>query len=391
MTILVDRSRLRPRLVHVGVALIAFVVATSLPAVASAQGRCSCNNGCHQYPGQCVQPGSSGCESGFAPFCATRAGTCPNASWVSCGGECTCVRITPLDAGVPDAGRTDASTTTDVPASMDLGVSRDVPASMDARPPADVLVSMDARPPADAPVATDIPGRDAPAVDVPGSDVIAPTGDAMIPVSDRPGTPTDSPEVLVDGGVPVLDAATTPDSASPSDAPARVDAGCECVGGACIGDVCYRDRCVYNPELGFICASAGTSCRLVNGEPICVPICAGVTCGAGEFCDERSNGLCVADRCATMQCPIGTTCQRNQCGRWGDGGVAMTDGSVAADGSSAPPTATEDGCGCRVGQTGGRRGLSAALSALFALFALSGGRRRRCARVTPGQRSRSTT
>ena len=417
MTILLarPRSRFRPSLSLA--ALAAFVLTAALPAVASAQGRCSCNSGCHQFPGQCVQGGSAGCESGFAPFCGTRPTTCPNAGWVSCSGDCTCVRIAPLDAGVPDAGRADVSLPTDapalvdrgtatdtaspsdVPASMDLGVSFDVPASMDVRPandvPAaqdlglsvDVGAARDALVSIDVGAAADVPGRDAPAVDVVGAD--GPTSVSDVPVAESDAAPTgaDAPVATFDGGVPALDAAPGLDApGSASDAAAAGDDGCVCVGGACLGNVCYRERCTYNPELGFTCATPGTTCRLVGGDPYCVPLCAGVSCAAGEFCDERSNGACVADRCASIECPVGTTCVHNQCGRWSgaDGGAFVTEdgGGVEADGGgTAPPTATDTGCGCRVGeQTGddGRWGLPAAL---LALFGLGGGRRRRARRA----------
>nr|MBP6834577.1 hypothetical protein [Deltaproteobacteria bacterium] len=69
----IHRSRSRLGWLSGLAALFAFAMVASLPSVASAQGRCSCNAGCHQYPGQCVQPGSSGCEAGYAPFCGTRA------------------------------------------------------------------------------------------------------------------------------------------------------------------------------------------------------------------------------------------------------------------------------------------------------------------------------
>ena len=377
MTTSIDRSRPRLGLHHGLAALFAFAMTAALPSAASAQGRCSCNNGCHQYPGQCVQPGSSACEAGFAPFCETRATSCPNMGWVSCGGACTCVRITPLDAGTPtdvpasmDTGTpTDASPPRDVPASMDTGFPVDAPMSMDVRPPADVPASMDAPAGSDALVSTDVrPSGDAP----PGADA---------PLADRPVSSPDSTAVDLDGGSPSDAPSALEGGATASDAVASAD-GCVCEGGICVAGVCYRERCTYHPELGFICAGAGTSCRLTNGTPICVPICAGVSCAAGEFCDERSNGACVADRCASIQCPIGTTCVHNQCGRWsgGDGGTFIPeDGGVFAEdgGTGAPPTATDEGCGCRAGQVGAPGGAWGAL--LLGLIGLGARRRRRSA------------
>lgn len=191
--------------------------------------------------------------------------------------------------------------------------------------------------------------------------------------------------VVFDGAV-VADAPPGVDAVAPtSDAAVSTD-GCVCEGGACVAGVCYRERCSFHPELGFICATGGTSCRLFDGNPICVPICAGVSCAEGQFCDERSNGACVADRCAAIQCPIGTTCVRNQCGRWGgaDGGIFIPDdgGTSAPEdgGTGAPPTATDDGCGCRAGQVGGGGGAWGAL--LLGLLGLKGRRRQRSRSIT---------
>lgn len=369
-------------------ALFALAISAALPSAAYAQGRCSCNNGCHQYPGQCVQPGSSSCEAGFAPFCETRAESCPRTGWVSCGGTCTCVRVTPLDAGTPgdvptvmDTGvSADVPRPRDVPASMDLGFPADAPVFTDARPPADAPASMDARVGSDVLVSMDAPS---------GSDVLVstdvrPAGDAP-PGADAPlvDRPTGSPDSTVDlDGGSLADAPSAVDAgATASDAAVSTD-GCVCEGGICVAGVCYRDRCTYHPELGFICASAGTSCRLTDGIPICVPICAGVSCAAGEFCDERSNGACVADRCSSIQCPIGTTCVNNQCGRWsgGDGGTFIVEdgGTYAQDGgAAAPPTGADEGCGCRAGQVGAPGGPWGAL--LLGLFGLGARRRRRSA------------
>lgn len=294
-----------------------FILAASLllsllahPSASAAQGRCSCNNGCHQYPGQCVQRGGTGCDPGFAPFCGTRGATCPNASWVSCSGECTCVRV----PGGGDGGVLDAST-------GDLG-GADVSA-----PPTDARL-VDVSTGLDRPAATDVPPRvDAPLMspDVPSSDVAS---------SDGP-RPADA-SVLPDGAA--LDGPLATDAPAPGS-----DAGCECPGGVCIAGVCVTERCTYHPELGFICASSGTSCQLIDSEPYCVPLCLGQTCAEGEFCDESSGGRCVRDECATRTCPAGTTCYRNQCGAY-DGGVT---GSADAGAPDAGMTAEESGCGCR--------------------------------------------
>lgn len=377
MTSSSPRSRLKPLWAHLLWALLAVAPASLRPTAAAAQGRCSCNRGCHQFPGQCVQSGSSGCEAGFAPFCGTRANSCPNAGWVSCNGECTCVRITPLDAGVVDAG------IADVPR-PDVPMSVDAPMSVDRPLPLDVIGPMDAPPGPDAPAPQDVGARtDAPV----GADVAAPldaprtdAAAADAPARDVGPSPTDAPVSLPDAAgptdaAPLPDGALVPDATSPldaatSDAPPADDAGCVCAGGACVGGICYRDRCTYNPELGFTCAIPGTTCRLIGEEPLCIPVCAGVTCADGEFCDEREDGRCVVDRCASIQCRAGTVCRRNQCGRWGgaDGGVFEAKDAAVLDSdasTSGPPTAMDDGCGCRAG---GARGTSPA-GAVLALMA----------------------
>jgi MYXO-CTERM domain-containing protein len=355
-----------------------------LPSVAGAQGRCSCNRGCHQYPGQCVQPGSSGCEAGFAPFCGTRADSCPNAGWVSCGGDCTCVRVSPLDAGVADAGASDSAVSDggtagsdrpdggasldvvappDAPTALDVSSPMDTPATADAVSRADTVattddrVAMDSPPGADVATMLDAPGRDAPTSDASALDGSRPASDVS----------SSSPETSVPADAPIgLDAMTsvdgpaTMDGPGPvADAPSTADGGCVCPGGACVGGVCYRDRCTYLPELGFICTLPGTTCRLIGKEPLCIPVCAGVTCSVGEFCDDRSEGRCVVDRCASIQCAAGTVCRHNQCGRWNgvDGGTFdFKDAAVESDaGATAPVTATDTGCGCRAGGVGERK------------------------------------
>jgi MYXO-CTERM domain-containing protein len=390
MTSSTSRSRPKPLWAHLLWALLAMASVSLRPTAAASQGRCSCNRGCHQFPGQCVQSGSSGCEAGFAPFCGTRANSCPNAGWVTCSGECTCVRITPLDAGVVDSGIGDVPRP-DVPMSVDVPMFVDVPMSVDRPMPVDRPMSVDVpmsvdRPlpldaigPMDAPAAADVSTpRDVGApTDAPvGADVAAaldaPRTDAAsadVPARDVGPSPTDAPVSLPDAIDPMdvaqlPDGALVPDAGSPldaatPDAPAADDAGCVCAGGACVGGICYRDRCTYNPELGFTCAIPGTTCRLIGEEPLCIPVCAGVTCADGEFCDEREDGRCVVDRCASIQCPAGTVCRRNQCGRWGgaDGGIFEAEDAVVVDSdasTSGPPTAMDDGCGCRAGGASGR-------------------------------------
>lgn len=329
------------------------VAAVVAPSSAMAQGRCRCNSGCHQYPGQCVQSGSSGCESGYAPFCGTRAGDCPRVGFVSCNGECTCVRIGPTDAGAVDVPASfDVPGAPDAPMSVDRPATADIPMSVD-RPASDVPASFDATvPPVDAPVTT---------ADAPVTPADRPAGsDAVTPTSDVPTVSVDAPVVLADGAVVQPDAPP-----------------CVCPGGVCIAGRCVTERCVFQMELGFVCNAPGTACRLVDGEPYCVPLCLGLTCEAGQFCDDESNGECVVDRCATTTCPTGLSCYHNQCRRMlSDGGYAPFGDDGGAPSGDGGAGAVDDGsCGCRAGAPSSPRGWLGLSALCVALLA----RRRRAA------------
>jgi len=303
---------------------------------ASAQGRCRCNNGCHSYPGQCVN-GSGSCDQGYAPFCDTRPTTDCRTGWVSCAGACTCIRVSSPDGGVaPDA-----------PVVSDVPPGADVPRA-DVSPGADAPPATDA-PRADVPLGVDVPaGADVP----PGMDV--PRADATPGADVPPGA--DAP--------PGMDAAPGVD-ATPGDAPVASDGPCACDGGICYFGVCVRDRCEYQRELGFVCAIEGRRCVLQEGEAWCVPGCLGVTCTEATFC-EPETGNCVRDECATIRCPLGSVCALNRCV------AAASDGGAAGDGGR-PVTGVEDGgCGCRARPAGGGR-----LPVLAALGLLCATRRRR--------------
>jgi hypothetical protein len=201
------------------------------------------------------------------------------------------------------------------------------------------------------------------------------TPDAPVVVSDRPITPSDMPAVLGDVPASFNDAVTPSDTQRPlPDAPP-----CTCPAGVCIDGYCATTRCTYAPELGFICMAPGTVCRLIGAEAWCVPACVGVSCAANEFCDESSGGVCMRDNCAQIQCPIGTTCQRNQCGRFGDGGVfvPVEDGGTAADGGRPSTSVDDGGCGCRAP---GYAGSSMRGLALLGLAVIA---RRRCGSRKP--------
>lgn len=303
-----------------------FALAT--PSQALAQGTCSCNNGCHARPGQCVMNGGNGCAAGYAPFCETRATSCPTMGWVSCSGSCACVPIPGYDAGTPP----------------------------DASMPPDAPVSESSVPP-------DGPVSDVARVDAPVSESSVPP-DA--PASDAPATPDVS--VLPDGAV-LLDAATP-------DAPA-------CPDGVLLEGVCYREHCMWQgPELGWACLDPASTCRLLSGVPWCIPVCVGTTCGAGEVCDPL-NG-CVTNRCSTVSCEAGLSCFANRCvgpeagapgdasasgdgGVLGDGASGSLDGSRSMDGGSGSPR--PNACGCHTPGSSRAGGHGAALAGLLLLLA----------------------
>ncbi len=344
---------------------LALLLALAAPTTAVAQGRCRCNMGCHQYPGQCVSNGNAGCDPGYAPFCGTRAATCPSTGWVTCNGECTCTRVGPGDAGVAPL---DASTPADVPAPLDVGPRMDVPAS--DRPVSGDVVVVD-RPRADSASAADTPasGLDAPMVlsDAPAVLSDAPAGsDAASPPQDAPVTQADAPLVSL------------PDSATTGDA-----AVCACDGGPCYLGTCPTTRCRFEMELGFICPLPGHTCRVLADEAWCVPACLDVQCPAGATCDPRT-GTCGALDCdAQRTCPAGARCVMNRCAPVGTG-----DGGLG-DGGAVPDTAN-GGCGCRAAHRGDTpRGALA----LLAICALAGRRRasrgRRSLTAEPPPRARS--
>ncbi|MFO0629246.1 MAG: hypothetical protein U0325_26965 [Polyangiales bacterium] len=374
----------------------ALLFALLAPTEAAAQGRCRCNMGCHQYPGQCVSNGSNGCDPGYAPFCGTRAATCPSTGWVTCNGECTCTRIGPSDAGVTPV---DASMPADVPGPLDAGPRMDVPAT--DRPAGEDVVGAD-RPRTDSTTPTDTPsigldtppGRDVPGSpsDVPGSSPDVPGSSPDVPgsPSDVPGSSPDVPGVSFDAP-PGSDVVSTPSDApvSSKDAPlvslpdgatTPADAGvCACDGGPCYLGTCPTTRCRFEMELGFICPLSGHTCRVIGDEAWCVPACLDVQCPAGAACDPRS-GTCGALECdAQRVCPVGSRCVMNRCAPVGPG----DDGGVG-DGSTTPAVDT-GGCGCRTARRGDSPRGALALLALCALAGRRASLRKR--RTRSAQRS----
>jgi len=333
-------------------AVLAFALAAP---TARAQGRCRCNNGCHNYPGQCVN-GSGNCDQGYAPFCATRPASECRTGWVSCSGECTCVRIPGWDGGaVSDGAMVDTmipldAARADVLVGMDGGTVIDG-SQADGAPTMDAAVGMDT-PRVDVTLGNDVSsGTDVPL----GTDVARDDGKVA---TDSPGLSRED-VVASEGGarldVPVSDAVIVED--------ASVDGPCECDGGVCYHGVCVRERCAYQPELGFVCAYEGRRCVLLAGEAWCVPGCLGVTCPKGEVC-EAETGNCLRDRCAELRCPLGSRCMMNRCVA-ADGGLAGEGG--VTDGGGIPTGVEDGGCGCRAHPTTPRTWMFVAVIACVAM------------------------
>ena len=341
----------------------------------------------------------TGCAAGYAPFCGTRPDAC-QAGWVSCSGTCTCVRIPGYDAGVPptdvpgvdvpgvDVPGTDVPTPTDTGTPVDTGFPQDASVPTDLGTPVDVGPRPDTGTPVDAGTPMDVGPRpdtgtpvDRPVI--PGEDVPVSMPDGAAPV-DRPVIPgEDVPVSMPDGSTP-LDRPVVPgeDVPPPQDAGFAPDGApmCVCPGGLCIAGRCITERCDYQKELGFLCPGSDRVCRVVDGEPYCVPPCLGLTCTMGEFCDETTADQCVADTCDTRNCPVGTVCRRNRCITADDAGAARPDGGDlqdggGLDGSTGPNTGNDDGgCGCRAAGAPASRGAAGML--LVGLMMALGARRR---------------
>ncbi len=324
--------------------VIAFAIAllaalTPREAAAQDAGTCSCNNGCHDMPGQCLISGT-GCALGYAPLCDYRpSGTCPHVGAVSCNSGCTCTAIPGFDAG-----------------SVDVQV-----------PPTDATDV----------VLPDVVIPDVVGVDTVGMDIVLPDVQGIdVQGLDTQASDVQQPDVRPDVNL--------------------------CPSGVVVDGVCYSTPCQYQNEIGFVCTMSGFSCRQIDGMAWCIPVCAGMVCPAGAFCDPvfgcsniPDGGLncatlscpfgqlcdpvagCIADLCTNVSCPIGEYCVRGACiplpdgsgsdtGTSSDGGVGdgSRDGSI--DGGR-PGQRT--GCNCRTaGDTHGMpRGVPTLLVAIAAL------------------------
>jgi MYXO-CTERM domain-containing protein len=321
---------------------------------AFAQGTCVCNNGCHSMPGQCLISGT-GCTAGYAPLCDYRpSGTCPQIGSVSCSGMCVCTPIPGYDAGTPDVPMTPMDASGDVPGGSDVVTPSDTPTPSDVPPGEDGSTPSDVITPGDTPTPEDVPSGE----------------DAM--------TGTDATDA------PVVD----------------------CPTGVVVDGVCYSTPCEYQMEIGFVCTMQGFSCRQIDGNAWCIPVCAGNMCETGTFCDPTfgctptpDGGLdcthiecqfgqvcdpasgCIMDRCTGVPCPTGQYCVRGECifppdVVDTDSGSTRMDGGMRADGSIDGSSADgghggQNACACRTpGGGSSPRGLPMALLALGAVIAV---------------------
>lgn len=110
------------------ISLAALSSVVFVPSIArAAPGTCKCNNGCHANPGQCLQ--GNACSVGYEPTCGFRAAdggapVCPNLSYISCNGNCTCEPVPGYCETIGGAEYCDAGPDTSVPdAPMDTSVT----------------------------------------------------------------------------------------------------------------------------------------------------------------------------------------------------------------------------------------------------------------------------
>jgi hypothetical protein len=212
-----------------------------------------------------------------------------------------------------------------------------------------------------------------------------------------------SRNVCQDGAcVPVCDTVSCPDP----NVCRRTDGAC--VGNNCnflpylceAGEICVRGECVGDPCAGVTCGArefcragdcvgscAGVSCGPTErcrggrceatgcaqpcGERLvcdaesgnCVPDpCLGASCTSGQVCDP-SRGGCIEDPCRNVRCPTGEVCRLGEC----YAPPTMQDGGVGFD-ASADRVLAAGGIGCAVSARGGS---GSAWLALFGLLAVA--------------------
>jgi MYXO-CTERM domain-containing protein len=129
--------------------------------------------------------------------------------------------------------------------------------------------------------------------------------------------------------------------------------GDRCVNGSCVADPCATKNCPNNQV-----------CNPIDGECVSDQNCEDRTCGEGLACDPAT-GDCVSDSCTGVDCPEGKVCELD----FGGGPICVT--PEAPEGDWISP----GGSGCSVGGTSGSSG--GLLLVLLALAASTRRRRRR--------------
>jgi MYXO-CTERM domain-containing protein len=198
------------------------------------------------------------------------------------------------------------------------------------------------------------------------------------------------------------------DGATPSDAGDAPTV--DCPDGVVVDGVCYNTHCDYQMEIGFVCTMQGYSCRQIDGQAWCIPVCAGNMCESGTYCDPTfgctptpDGGVdctrincqfgqvcdpemgCIMDRCTNVPCPLGQYCVRGACVEppdvvESDGGPSGMDGGMRADASRDGASADgghggQNACSCRT--PGGTPSSRAPAALLVALGLMLVSRRRR--------------
>jgi MYXO-CTERM domain-containing protein len=249
---------------------------------------------------------------------------------------------------------------------------------------------MDVTVPPDASQGNDGSFSDVHHVDVTSSDVHSGSDSAGPADSSSPDVIRPGP----DGAGPGPDGAGPADSSSPDvTRPGPDGSTVPCPDGVVVDGVCYTEHCQFMNELGWGCTTPGRTCQLFNNVPFCVPVCAGVECAAGQYCDPVFGCVAGSVNCGTVSCPEGEVCQAAKgcvsCGAGGCpvGGEGNSEGDGGAEGDGGHGDGSADGatgvhhggCGCRTAGTPAQSG--SALLAALAGAAVAARRRRRAVSV----------